>query len=106
MGLSVRASRPTTWSSHSFVHFINTNFDAALSGFGFLSRSNPTDPFVACQWCECFPKRIRQTIGYDCFLGIIWKLVHNTRKGSLENRLSQVEFRLPLRTATEDPRRG
>ena len=76
------AARPTAWSSHSFAHLINANLDAAYSSFSFLGGSNPTDPFVAGQWGKCFPKSIRQTIGYDCFLEIIWKLVHNNSKAS------------------------
>jgi hypothetical protein len=82
MSLAMGTARPTAWSPHSVTHLINANLDAALSSFGFLSRSNPTDPFVACQWGKCFPKSIRQTIGYDCFLEIIWKFVHNNSKAS------------------------
>jgi len=83
MALAMRATRPTTRSSHSFAHFINANFDASLSGFGFLGGTNPTNPFVASQWGERFPKSIRQAISDDCFLKVIWKFVRNIRKASL-----------------------
>jgi hypothetical protein len=41
------ASGPATGSPHSFAHFINTDFDAAYSGFGFFGGNHPTNPFVA-----------------------------------------------------------
>jgi len=85
MALAMGTARPTAWSPHSFTHLINANLDASVSGFGFLGRSNPTDPFVACQWGKCFPKSIRQTIGYNCILEIIWKFVHYARNASHEN---------------------
>jgi len=87
MALAMRAARPTTRSPHSITHLINTNFDAALSGFGFLCGTNPTNPFVAGQWSKCFPKGIRQTIGYNCLLKVIWKLVHYASKASLQDKL-------------------
>jgi hypothetical protein len=36
MALAMGAPRPATWPSQAFTHFINTDFDAAFSGFGFL----------------------------------------------------------------------
>jgi len=74
--LAMRAARPTAWPSHSFSHLINANFDPSLSGFGLLCGTKPANPFVAGQWSKCSPKGIRQTIGYDCLLKVIWKLVH------------------------------
>jgi len=87
MALAMRAARPTTRPSQSFVHFINANSDASFSGFGFLCGTNPTNPFVAGQWSKCFPKGIRQTIGYNCLLKVIWKLVQYASKASLQDKL-------------------
>jgi hypothetical protein len=47
MVLAVWAPGPATWPSHSFAHFINTDFDAAYSGFGLFGGNHPTNPFVA-----------------------------------------------------------
>ena len=87
MALAMGAARPTTRPSQSFVHFINANSDASFPGFGFLCGTNPTNPFVAGQWSECFPKSIRQTISCNCPLKVIWKLVHDARKASLQVRI-------------------
>jgi hypothetical protein len=87
MALAMGAPRPATWPSHSFAHFINTDLDSTYSSFSFFRGSNPTDPFVAGQWSKLFPKVIRQNIGYDCLLKIIWELVHYASKASPQNKL-------------------
>jgi hypothetical protein len=46
---AVGTACPTTWATHPFTHFIETNSYSALSGFIQLGGRNPADPFIAGQ---------------------------------------------------------
>jgi hypothetical protein len=91
MALAVWAPRPATRPFHSLAHLIDTDLDAAGSGFGFFGRNDPADPFVTSQRSKRPPKAICQTISSDRFLKVIRQLVHNGSNNSPRDRLSQVE---------------
>ena len=55
---TVRATGPAAGPAHASAHFVDADFDAAIPGFCFLCRRDPTDPLVSCQWGDIGPEAL------------------------------------------------
>lgn len=54
--LAVNTTHPAARSSHPFLEFTHSPSHMVFSRLLSLYQSNPTDPFISCQWRKAFPQ--------------------------------------------------
>jgi len=64
---AVRASGPTARPAHASAQLIDADLDATLPSLLLLRRCDPTDPLVARQRCDIYPKAFHGGVGLDGF---------------------------------------
>ena len=62
---AVRATGPTARPAQALAHLVEADLDAALPGFVFLGRGDPTDPLVPRQGREVQPQPRGVRIGFE-----------------------------------------
>ena len=74
----MRAAGPTARTAHAFAHFIKADCYTTVSGFIFLGRCNPANPFIARERCDIRPYILCHRIRIDCFAKIRRHFMYHT----------------------------
>jgi hypothetical protein len=59
----MRATGPTARSARALAHLVKADRNPPISGFVFLGRCNPADPFIPCQRCDIRPRSLHDRVG-------------------------------------------